>query len=319
MGVGISDKGRLASQILRAFRQLSPKGVAAEAARSVRLGVVGTVEQCQDVARYLMGYDPEGFDKVGDSLLLMPVPFGPGANDMLPRCDALLVAADCHEVLPGISADVVFRFESTADLPAAVRDLLRSPALAYAQIALARALPGIRSEAAAATIQMVSLENTLFVTSTSLGNIIPNPLQPLTSLAETIGDVVVLTANQLRMLFRLAAIYDQPMGLKQQAPEVVSIIGAAFGWRSIARELVAKIPLGAGVIPKAAIAFAGTWAVGDGIAFFYTTGRRLTKQELKERFDSAYAKGRSAAEQVAGRLREGYEKGRSKLAGRPSS
>jgi uncharacterized protein (DUF697 family) len=143
--------------------------------------------------------------------------------------------------------------------------------------------------------------------------VIPNPLQPLTSLAESVGDLVVLTANQIRMLFRLAAIYDQNLGIKQQGAEVISVLGAAFGWRSIARELVSKIPLGGGVIPKAAIAFAGTWAVGDGIAYYYATGRRLTKEELRQHFDAAYEKGKAAAEAVASTVKEGYRRGKARL------
>ena len=142
------------------------------------------------------------------------------------------------------------------------------------------------------TIQTVSIENAIFVASTSLGNFIPNPLQALTGLAESLGDIVVLTANQIRMLFRLAAIHGQDPGYKRQSAEITSIIGAAFGWRSIARELISHVPFGGGVIPKAAIAFAGTWAVGDGIVYYYTTGRRITRDQIRDRFQTALVKGK---------------------------
>jgi uncharacterized protein (DUF697 family) len=132
-----------------------------------------------------------------------------------------------------------------------------------------------------------------------------------------LGDLVVLTANQLRMLFRLAAAYRRDLGIKKQAPEVLSIVGAALGWRSIARELVAHLPAGLGVVPKAAIAFAGTWAIGDGINYYYTTGHRLTKQELKTRFDSAYEKGKSSAEIIVTRLKEEYTKRKPNIMNKP--
>jgi uncharacterized protein (DUF697 family) len=315
--MSIESKGRMAAQVWRAFKELSPKGMAAEANRQVRLGVVGTAQQCQEVARFLIGDDPAAYDRAAEALLLMPAPLDASGLDMLPRCDALLVASDSHEVLPGVSADRVFRFESSSDLQSSLRDLLRSQQIAYAQIALARAFPGLRSEAAAATIQTVSVENTVFVVSTSLGNVIPNPLQPLAAVAETIGDVVVLTANQVRMLFRLAAIHDQPLGFKQQSREVMSVIAAPFGWRSIARELMGAMPLGMGIVPKAAIAFAGTWAVGEGIAFYNTTGRHMTKQELRERFEVAYEKGRATADTITGKIKEGIERGRARLLQRP--
>ena len=51
-------------------------------------------------------------------------------------------------------------------------------------------------------------------------------------------------------------------GYAQQKAEIGSLFAGAFGWRAIARELVSKIPFGAGVIPKAAISFAGRmWSV----------------------------------------------------------
>ena len=46
----------------------------------------------------------------------------------------------------------------------------------------------------------------------------------------------------------------------------------AFGWRALARELVGKIPMGGGLIPKAAIAYAGTRVVGLSLERLYRIG-----------------------------------------------
>ena len=311
--------GRVFAQVWRAFRELSPKSVAAELDRPVRIGVIATEELCREVAAYLLGEDPDAYDRAGETLLLMPTPLDAAAFNLLPSCDALLVSESHHESLPGVPAGRVFRFSSEEDLPGAVQRLLRSQEVGYAHLPLARAFPALRPEAAAATIQSVSLENAAFVASTSLGNVIPNPLQPLASVAESVGDLVVLTANQLRMLFRLAAIFDQKLGFREQAPEVVSILGAAFGWRSIARELVSKIPMGGGVVPKSAIAFAGTWAVGDGIAYYYATGQRLTRDEIRQRFDAAYEKGKTAADSVFSKLKDSYARGCRQLVKKPGN
>ena len=43
------------------------------------------------------------------------------------------------------------------------------------------------------------------------------------------------------------------MGYGEQKTEVASITAGAFGWRAVARELAGKIPLGGGLVPKAAI------------------------------------------------------------------
>lgn len=315
-GGGTMSKGRLLSQVWKAFKELNPKNVAEEAERAVRVGVVGPTELIQEAAAYLLGEDLAAFDQAGDVLILLPTPLAPAAPSLLPKCDAVL-RADHGEHLPGVAKERVFEFASINDLPGAIKKIVEKKELGYAHIALARALPAFRRETAMATVQTISIENSVFVASTSLGNVIPNPLQPLTSVAESLGDIVVLTANQVRMLFRLAAMYDRGIGFRPQAPEVASILGAAFGWRSVARSLAGKIPFGGGVVPKAAIAFAGTWAIGDGIIFYYTTGRKLTQQEMRQRFDLAYERGREVAEVIAGRMKDAYSRGRAKLAERP--
>jgi len=304
----------LFAQVWKAFKELSPRNVGVEAGRAVLLGVIAREELCRQTAAFLVGDEPDAYDRAADALLLLPTPLEAGAFELLPRCDLLLVSSDNRESLPGVATERIFTFSGADDLPDVVRQVLRRAEIDYVHLPLARRFPALRPEAAAATIQTISIENAAFVTSTSLGNVIPNPLQPLASVAESVGDLVVLTANQLRMLFRLAAIYDQKLGFREQAPEALSILGAAFGWRSIARELVSKIPLGGGVVPKAAIAFAGTWAIGDGIAYYYATGRRLTKEELRERFDAAYDKGKTAAEAVVSKLKDGYSRGKARIA-----
>ena len=47
----------------------------------------------------------------------------------------------------------------------------------------------------------------------------------------------------------------------------------AFGWRALARELVGHIPLGGGLIPKGAIAYAGTYVVGKGLEYLLVEDR----------------------------------------------
>ena len=305
---GKRSKGRMLAQVWQAFRQLNPKNVDEESRRTIRVGMVGDINLLQDSAAHLLGEDLQAYDEAGDTLILLTTPLEQAAFSLLPRCDALLLSFDYTDTLPGVATERIFRFSSTDDLGPAVRAILREPELSYLHLPFARALPAFRRDVASEIIQGVSIENAVFTASTSLGNIIPNPLQPLASVAESLGDLVVLTANQMRMLFRLAAAYDQDMGYKQQVPEVLTILAAAFGWRSLARELVSKAPFGAGIVPKSAIAFAGTWAIGDGIVYYYTTGKRLTKQEMAEHFEAAYDRGKEAAEVIVCKLKEVYAK-----------
>lgn len=299
----VASKARVLGQVWRALKELNPRNVEQEAARIVRIGVVGQIGVLQDVATFLLGDQPEAYDRAAERLLLIATPPEAGAFALLPKCDLVLVSDDYRDPLPGVPRGRIFGFSGKEDLPEVVKQVLKSKELDYAEISMARTFPAFRHEVAIKTIQTVSAENAVFVTSTALGNVIPNPLQPLTAVAESLGDLVVLTANQLRMLFRLAAMHEKSLGAKEQAPEVLSILGAAFGWRSIARQLVSKIPFGGGVVPKAAIAFAGTWAVGESIAYYYTTGRKLSREEVRQRFDAAMDRGRGWAEQAVAKLK----------------
>jgi hypothetical protein len=75
----------------------------------------------------------------------------------------------------------------------------------------------------------------------------------------------------------------------------------SFGWRALARELVAKIPFGGGLIPKAGIAWAGTFVVGQSLERFYRLGYGFTRAERRDAFEDAREQGR----QIAGMLLEG--------------
>ncbi|MHB9035513.1 MAG: hypothetical protein ACYC64_02520 [Armatimonadota bacterium] len=303
---GAGKSARALSQVWKAFKQLNPGNVSTEANRTVKVGVIGPTNILQDAAACVLQEDIAAYDKVGDALILLPTPLQPAASQVLKGCDLVLKWTGHKEAPPEVAPDRVFEFAAPGDLEMTVMDILRTPSLNYAHLPLAKAFPVFRPEVGVQIIQNVSVENAIFVASTSLGNVIPNPLQPLASVAESVGDMVVLTANQFRMVFRLAAAYDRELGYKQQLPEMMTVLGAAFGWRSIARELVGMIPLGGGIVPKAAIAFAGTWAIGDAIAYYYKTGRKLSRDEMKQRFESAMSKGRATAEDIIGKVKDTY-------------
>lgn len=170
-------------------------------------------------------------------------------------------------------------------------------------------LPRTQTEVARRIVREVSRENALFVIATALGDVVPSIFQPLIGIAEAASDTVFLTANQVRMLFLLGAVHGRKVGYSAQWREIVSIVGAAFGWRSIARNLVGKIPFGGGLVPKGAVAYAGTTVVGEGVIFFYATGRRMTRAEMKEAFKRAYSDALGAVKSLVG-------KGRSESVGR---
>lgn len=169
---------------------------------------------------------------------------------------------------------------------------------------LARLFPPFREAAVRHTIQTISRENALFSLLSALPNVIPNAGQLPWAIGEFASDTAVLTVNQIRMAFLLAAASDRPVGYREQRAEIGSIVAGAWGWRAVARQLTSKIPFGGGLIPKAAIAYAGTYAVGLSLERYFRIGYGLTRDERHEAYEAALGRGREVASQLLSRLRK---------------
>ena len=150
-------------------------------------------------------------------------------------------------------------------------------------VALARQIFPFRDAVAQQWIKKVSKENAMFALATAIPDIIPFLSLPW-AVGEFASDTAVLTANQVRLAFMLAAISNRDIGYMEQKAEVASILVGAFGWRALAREVVGKIPFGAGLVGKAAVAYAGTLVAGMSLEKYYRIGYGYTKQER----DAAY-------------------------------
>ncbi|MBI5085399.1 MAG: hypothetical protein HZB13_12475 [Acidobacteria bacterium] len=168
---------------------------------------------------------------------------------------------------------------------------------------LARLFPPFRAAMVKATIHEVAKENAMFSVLTALPNVVPSVAELPWVVGEFASDTAVLTGNQIRMAFVLAAASDRPVGFKEQRSEIGSIIAGAWGWRAAARELAGKIPFGGGLIPKAAIAYAGTYVVGLSLERVYRIGYGLSRAERREAFDAALGKGKEVAAQLLGKVR----------------
>lgn len=168
---------------------------------------------------------------------------------------------------------------------------------------LARLFPPFREAVARHTIHTVCKENALFSLMTALPNVFPNMGQLPWAIGEFASDTAVLTVNQIRMAFLLAAASDREVGYREQRTEIGSLIAGAMGWRAAARELSGKIPFGGGLIPKAAIAFAGTYVAGLSLERLYRTGYGLTRDERRDAYEAALGRGREVATQLLNRIR----------------
>jgi uncharacterized protein (DUF697 family) len=142
-------------------------------------------------------------------------------------------------------------------------------------------------------IHTVSKENALFAVATALPNVVPNFIELPWVVGEFASDTAFLTANQVRMAFQIAAACGKDVGLSKQKGTVLSIAAGAFGWRALARELVGKIPLGGGLIPKGVIAYAGTYVAGKGLELLHVHDGEPTAAQREQLYQEGLEHGRN--------------------------
>ena len=160
---------------------------------------------------------------------------------------------------------------------------------------LARQFPAFRAPMVERTIHAVALENALFAVATALPDIIPSLIELPWAFGEFASDTMFLTGNQIRMAFLIAAAYGKEVGFGGQKGAILSIAAGAFGWRALARELVGKIPLGGGLIPKGAIAYAGTYLVGKGLEYAHVHDGQPSAAQREQLYQEGLEHGRSFA------------------------
>jgi uncharacterized protein (DUF697 family) len=157
------------------------------------------------------------------------------------------------------------------------------------RLALARELPALRACVFEDLISETARANAGYAFSTGLAETIP-----LLDIPLNIGDVLVLTKNQLVMGYRLALAAGKHGRPRDLLGEIVGVLGGGLLFRQIARQLIGLVPV-LGIIPKVAVAYGGTWAIGRAVALWATEGRKVTGARLKELSREGLARGREVA------------------------
>ena len=176
----------------------------------------------------------------------------------------------------------IIRFEGARPEDRAAVERLRADILkrnADRAPAFGRALPAFRAAAAKQVIDETSVANAQF----SLVSNIPTLLPIIGNIAAAGADFIVLTKNQVMMLYKLAAVFGRDLrdqrGILQ---DVLPVVGAGLLWRTVARQAATWMPFAAGTIPKLAIAYMGTMAVGRAAEFYYRTGLKPTRAQMDQ-------------------------------------
>lgn len=143
---------------------------------------------------------------------------------------------------------------------------------------IARQLPAARTAVADQIIAETARVNAQFALVANL----PANLPLLGGVAGSVADFFVLTKNQVMMVLRLAAIYGRDVSMTRSLmAEIAPVVGNAFMWRSAARMAVGMLPTFVAAVPKAGIAYAGTYTVGQAAKFYYEHGRKPPRDLMK--------------------------------------
>jgi uncharacterized protein (DUF697 family) len=146
-------------------------------------------------------------------------------------------------------------------------------------------LPELREAAAHQLISETSRVNGEFAAVSSLPSVVPL----IGGLASAGADMLVLTKNQVMLLLKLALLHQRSIDDRLQVlAEVAPVVGAGFLWRSLARTLVSFVPGPFGVAPRVAVAYAGTYVLGETAHAYYRFGRRPSPEVLERIRAEAY-------------------------------
>src|SRR6202050_2279031 len=278
-----------------AIRNLDPEDIRKHTERPLRLLLYADSEQeYRDMEDYLLPRDLSAAKRAQVRRLVYRASDGAVAGV---KGDLEIYFDPSHSMDAGESG--TFGFDPATPDVTVHQILRRRPDLA---VPLALHVLPFREEGSRRMVKKIAKENALFSLATALPDIIPFISLPW-AMGEFASDTAFLTANQIRMAFLLAAANDRDIGYHEQRGEIASIILGAFGWRALARELVGKIPWGGGLVPKAAIAYAGTRVVGMSLERYYRVGKAYTRAERRQAYSEALERGRH----IVGGLIENFQ------------
>ena len=161
------------------------------------------------------------------------------------------------------------------------------------RLALARRLPRLRPLLFDILTEETARANASYSFTTGLAEVFPAMNVPV-----VVGDVLMLTKNQILMGYRIALSAGKTGEPRELIGEIVSVIGGALLFRQIARELVGLVPV-IGIVPKVAVAYGGTWAIGKAVTMWVDRGIRVNNKSFRALLRRGIERGRETADEMA--------------------
>ncbi len=299
----------------RLVSEIDMNAIQTDAERPFAVGIVGvTSEQAVHVARHLMGewrgalHPWLAVSAAGEpGALATPLDFG----ILVCAANSSDAIAEVRRAWSGAKVPFITALEGEASmadlvaregelervvLPAALaasggfEDAIARRAPDRMQIALARRLPTLRPAVFKCLVEETANANARYAFTTALAESVPLLSAPL-----NLADVLVLTKNQLVMAYKIALGAGKSGRARDVLGEVLGVIGSGFLFRQGARQLIGLLPV-VSIVPKVAMAYAGTWAVGQAVALWATKGQAVSTDTVARLAKDARQRGRELAE-----------------------
>jgi len=175
-------------------------------------------------------------------------------------------------------------------------------------LALARQFPLFRTAVARDLVTDTCFSNAAYALSTGIAEIVPVFDIPL-----NIADMFVLSKAQAFLVYKLGLALGLSSRWRDYVAEFGGVLGSGFLWRQVARSLIGLIPAW-GIVPKVAVAYAGTYVVGNVVYQWYLTGRHVSTQQMRQLYVQAFAHGKTIARSMVSKLPKPKRKKKEKAA-----
>ncbi|HYU18080.1 MAG TPA: hypothetical protein VEQ11_05235 [Chloroflexota bacterium] len=167
------------------------------------------------------------------------------------------------------------------------------------RLALAHRFPCLRRAVAEDLVRETSRVNAQFALVSNLPALVP----VVGAVVGGMADALILTKNQAVLVYKLAGIYGRDLNDGMSIlQEIAPVIGGAFVWRSLARTAVGALPPFAAALPKTAIAYVGTYVVGEAARYYYEHDHKPPPAILRSFQKEALRRYRGLNDLITGRL-----------------
>lgn len=109
-------------------------------------------------------------------------------------------------------------------------------------------------------------------------------------------DIPVLLTTQARMVLKIAAIYGEPFSARH-AKELIGTIAGGLAFRYLAQQGAKLVPVGGWAV-AGGIAALGTWSIGLVAVEYFESGKRLTRQQMRDMYKNILKRDRHTFEKV---------------------